>query len=215
MQKITIIGANGQIAKLVERKLLNDHDLEMKLFARNSSRIPTEIATARNVELVEGDANDFSSVNDAIQGANLVYVNLGGVFAPMVKNIVRAMNQNQVKRLIYVTGLGLYHEVPDPFGSWVEESVGHNVMEDTRTAAAEIESNHEIIYTIIRAAYMSNQPEVDYELTKKGEPFQGTTISRKSIADLIVKIIVDPKKYQNESLGISKPGTDGETPQFV
>ena len=30
----------------------------------------------------------------------------------MVANIVKAMEENQVSRLIYVTGLGLYHEVP-------------------------------------------------------------------------------------------------------
>ncbi|CAJ1193587.1 hypothetical protein CPEBRM1_ABPJDJAI_01500 [Companilactobacillus paralimentarius] len=55
---------------------------------------------------------------------------------------------------------------------------------------------------------MTNDDEVDYELTQKGEAFKGTMISRKSIADLVVKIINQPTDYYRKSLGISKPGTD-------
>lgn len=105
----------------------------------------------------------------------------------MVANIVKAMEENQVSRLIYVTGLGLYHEVPGEFGRWVEESIGSDIMDDTRRAAKIIEEST-VNYTILRAAYMTNNPEIDYELTEK-EFYKGTIISRVSIADLINCII--------------------------
>lgn len=123
------------------------------------------------------------------------------------------MDENGVKRLIHVTGLGLYHEVPGEFGRWVEQSIGSEIMDDTRRAAAIIESS-DINFTILRCAYMTNEDTINYELTQKGEPYKGTVISRKSIADLIVKIIKSPDRYQFASLGIDQPGTDGDCPMY-
>lgn len=213
-QTVTVIGANGQIARLVEQHYLNHDQVNLKLFARNVQRLPQEFAAANNVQIIEGDARNYNDVFKAVAGSDLVYANLGGVFTPMVHNIVQAMNEQQVRRLIHVTGLGLYHEVPDPFGTWVEESCGHAVMEDTRDAARLIENNGDLDYTIIRAGYMSNAPVVDYELTHRHEPFKGTTISRASIADLIERMIDDPSLFVNDSLGIAQAGTDGATPVY-
>ncbi|GEO46181.1 NAD(P)H-binding protein [Companilactobacillus kimchii] len=78
------------------------------------------------------------------------------------------MKVSDVKDLIWITGFGLYHKVLDPFGTWVENYVGHKSKEDTRRAARIIESS-DLNYTIIHAAYMTNDGEIDYELTKKGD----------------------------------------------
>lgn len=211
MKNILILGANGQIAKLVMQRLLQETDDQLTLYLRKSSRL-REMESDR-VSVIEGDVNDFPKLSNEMKDKDIVYANLGGKFEPMAKNIVKAMDQNNISRLIYVTGLGLYHEVPGEFGRWVEESIGAEVMDDTRRAA-EIIENSDINYTIIRAAYMNNNLEVDYELTEKGELYKGTIISRASIADLIVKIIKDSKEHSYSSLGISKPNTDGDRPVF-
>lgn len=211
MKKILILGANGQIAIIVRKRLLQETDAQITLYLRNSQRI-TDLDPTRET-IIEADVNDFATLNQAMANQDLVYVNLGGQFEPMIKNIVQAMKANQVQRMIHVTGLGLYHEVPEPFGSWVENSVGHETMEDTRRAAQIIEHSN-LNYTIIRAAYMDNRPEIDYELTTKEAPFKGTIISRESIADLIVKIIQDPTLYEKQSLGIAQPKTNRPVPQF-
>lgn len=211
MKKVLILGANGQIAKIVTDRLLKETNDELTLYLRNSQRIGNPDPS--RVTIIEGDVNDFETLNEAMVGQDIVYANLGGEFEPMAKNIVQVMEKNKVSRLIYVTGLGLYHEVPGEFGRWVEETIGTPVMDDTRRAAAAIE-NSTLNYTILRAAYMNNDPEVDYELTEKGEPYKGTIISRASIADLIVRMIKDPTKHTFSSLGISKPGTDGDRPMY-
>lgn len=211
MKNVVILGANGQIAKLVRQRLLVETDDHLTLYLRNAQRLD-DLNEARET-IIEGDVNDYEQLKLAIKNQDIVYANLGGRFEPMAKNIVKAMTQLNVKRLIYVTGLGLYHEVPGEFGRWLEESIGHEVMEDTRRAAQTIE-NSTIDYSIVRAAYMNNDDEIDYELTRKGEPFKGTIISRKSIADLIVKVIKEPQLHSNSSLGIAKPGTDGDRPTY-
>ena len=60
-------------------------------------------------------------------------------------------------------------------------------------------------YTILRPDWFTDADEVDYELTKKGEPEKGTAISRKSIAAFIATIIENPEKHSRENLGIAKP----------
>lgn len=208
---VLILGAHGQIAQIVRKRLLAETDAHLTLYLRHAERIKP--INDKRETVIEADVNDYQALVKAMANQDLVYANLGGVFEPMVKNILQAMSKNTVNRLIHVTGLGLYHEVPEPFGSWVENSVGHEVMADTRRAAQLIEDSA-VNATIIRAAYMSNADELDYQLTQKGEAYQGTTISRASIADLITKIVKNPELHSFSSLGISQPGTDGKTPIY-
>lgn len=155
--------------------------------------------------------NDYQALFQAMADQDIVYASLGGELAPLVQNIVKAMTSAGVQRLIDVTGLGLYHEVPGAFGRWVEADVGPAVMADTRRAAQVIEASS-LNYTLIRAAYLTDTDEVDYELTAKGTPFKGTIVSRQSVADLIVKLIENPALHGYSSLGIDKPGTAGDRP---
>lgn len=210
--KVLILGAYGQIARLVRQRLLAETDVQLTLYLRRASRLQDVDATRETV--IEGDVNDYATLKAAMVDQDLVLADLGGTFEPMAQNIVRAMEETGVQRLLYITGLGLYHELPAKFDAWLERSIGHAVMEDTRRAAKLIEDSP-LNYTIIRAGYMTNKDEIDYELTEKGETFKGTTISRKSIADLIVKIAKHPTLHSRSSLGIAKAGTDGDTPVYA
>lgn len=60
-------------------------------------------------------------------------------------------------------------------------------------------------YTILRPTWFTGVDEVDYEITKKGEPEKGSVISQKSLATFITTIIEDPEKYERENLGFNKP----------
>jgi hypothetical protein len=56
---------------------------------------------------------------------------------------------------------------------------------------------------------------VDYIISQKGEPVTGTEVSRKSVADLIVKLIENPRLQIRKSLGMEKAGTEGDKPAFM
>jgi hypothetical protein len=45
-------------------------------------------------------------------------------------------------------------------------------------------------------------------------PFKGTEVSRRSIADLVVKLAQDPTRDVRGSLDVDKPGTDGDKPAW-
>jgi hypothetical protein len=45
---------------------------------------------------------------------------------------------------------------------------------------------------------------IAYQITQKGEPFQGHDVSLNSLSDLIVKLALDPGRELRHSIGVSR-----------
>jgi uncharacterized protein YbjT (DUF2867 family) len=212
MSTVLILGANGHIAKLAEAQLMDTTKHSLRLFARRTGRI--QVTDSSREVTVEGDATDASAIASAARGADIVYANLGnGGIEDQAKAVVAGMKEAGVKRLIWISTLGIYDEVPGEFGKWNHRMLDGGYLE-TYEAAAKVIENSDLDYTIIRPAWLSNNDIVSYETTQKGEPFKGTEVSRKSIADLVVRLINDPSKEIRHSLGVNQPNTDGSKPSF-
>ncbi|WP_119318180.1 SDR family oxidoreductase [Companilactobacillus formosensis] len=213
MTKIIILGAHGQTARIVTDELLKNSDIELKLFLRNSTRL-NQYQDNPRVELIEGDVLNTEQLMQAMQDVDLVYSNVGGVdLAEQTKSIIKAMDQADKKRLIFISSLGAYHEVPGKFGEWNETAIA-SFLPGFRESAKLIEDS-DLDYTMIRPAWMDNKDEIDYETTQKNEPFKGTEVSRKSIADFVIKLINNPQTHIGESVGLNKPNTDGDKPAWI
>ncbi|MGL5898529.1 MAG: NAD(P)H-binding protein, partial [Lactobacillaceae bacterium] len=65
-------------------------------------------------------------------------------------------------------------------------------------------------YTTLRLPWLNDRDEIKYTITTRNEPYMGVSGSRKSIADVIVRIIADPSLYANNSIGIADPDTKNE-----
>lgn len=212
MVKVTIIGAHGQIARLALKDLLADDQVQLTLFLRQASRL-ANIETG-NATIIDGDAANASDLTKAIAGQDIVYANLaGGNIEAQAKQVVAAMDQAGVKRLIWISTLGIYDEVPGAFGKW-----NHQMLDDgylpTYAAAAKVIEDSDLDYTIIRPAWLDNKAETDYELTQKGEAFKGTEVSRQSVAAYVQHLIDHPQEQIRHSVGINKPNTDGDKPAW-
>ncbi|HLN75379.1 MAG TPA: NAD(P)H-binding protein [Prolixibacteraceae bacterium] len=190
MKKVIIIGAGGSLAGPVIEELQKIKDVSLTLFLRNKSKLSSRLLT--EAKIVEGDVMDYVTLKKAIEGQDIVYVNLSGNLEAMAKNIVKAMGETGVKRIIAISSIGIYNT---PLRS---------VLRPYRILADVIEASG-LDYTILRPDWFTNVNEVDYELTKKGEPEKGTAISRKSIADFIATIVENPELRKGENLGIAKP----------
>jgi uncharacterized protein YbjT (DUF2867 family) len=144
---------------------------------------------------------------------DIVYANLtGDDIDVQAKSIIASMQARGAKRLVFVTALGIYNEVPGKFGKWNDSMIGED-LKPFRRAADAIEAS-DLEYTIVRPAWLQDEDEISYEITKKGTPFKGTEVSRRSVADLIVKIIHSPRLHSHSSIGVNKPGTEGDKPSF-
>lgn len=190
MKKVLIIGATGSLAKYVVEAVKPLENIELTLFVRNKNRLSKDLSD--NCEIIEGDALNFNDIKNAVKGKDIVYINLDGDLETMTGNIVQAMQEEKVKRIIGISSIGIYTVPLRP------------VLVPYRKLADIIE-NSGLNYTILRPDWFTNVDEVDYETTIKGSPEIGSAISRKSIADFVSKLINYPNLYINENLGISKP----------
>ena len=208
-RRVLILGANGKVSKAAINSFLENTTYTLRLFLRDANRLP-DYASDR-IRVREGDATDFEAVSAAMADVDIVIASLSGDLDQEAETIVQAMQENEVKRLLFVTALGVNNEVPQPVQDWVEEHLG-NRLEIYRKAAQTIEQSG-LDYTLIRPAWLTNLNEVDYEITKKDETFKGTEVSRKSIGALMVEIAKHPELYSREDIGVNKPNTDGEAPR--
>lgn len=212
MTNVLILGANGQIAKLVEKQLLDETDDHLTLFLRNTGRL--KVTDPKRETVVEGDATNKQAIIKALDGIDIVYANLSGKnIEDEAKTVVGAIDRTTLQRLIWISTLGIYDEVPGEFGKWNHQQLDGGYLQ-TYAAAAKVIEGSDLDYTIIRPAWLSNKDIVSYETTQKGEPFKGTEVSRKSIADFVVKIINDPSKEIRHSVGVNQPNTDGDKPSW-
>lgn len=212
MTKIAILGAAGQIAQLVEPMLLKKTDVDMVLYLRHPNKLH-QVDESRE-EIIKGDASNFNELKAALAGVDLVYANLAGAnIEDQAKTVVKAMDANGIKRLIWVSSLGIYNEVPGKFGEWNKNVLGSYLT--TYRAAADKITESDLDYTIIRPAWLTNKDEINYEKTVGAQtPFKGTEVSRLSVADYIVNIIENPEEDLKSNVGLDKPGTDGDKPAW-
>ncbi|EGJ71477.1 Saccharopine dehydrogenase [Bacteroides coprosuis DSM 18011] len=210
-KKVLVLGAAGAIAQHAIEFLKDKKDIELTLFARNAKRLTKYESVAH---IIEGDVLNESQLDAAVKGKDIVYANLAGKVIDMAKLIVKVMNQNNVKRLIFISSIGIYDEVPGAFGKWNNETLG-NYLVEYRKAADVIEAST-LDYTVVRPAWLTNKDEVEYELTHKGESFKGTEVSRKSIGAYVADLVEHPQKDVRDSIGVNKPNTDdGNKPAFM
>ena len=209
MRRVLILGANGNISKAAINSFLENTNYTLRLFLRDANRLP-DYASDR-IRVREGDATNIDDVNDSMQDVDIVVASLSGELDKEAEIIVKAMEQNEVKRLIFVTALGIYNEVPGAFGKWVEDKLGEKLAVYKR--AADMIEASDLDYTLLRPAWLTNFNEIDFETTEKDETFKGTEVSRKSVATVIVNIAKDPELFLRENIGINKPKTDGPKPK--
>ncbi|WP_312252417.1 SDR family oxidoreductase [Stenotrophomonas sp.] len=212
MKNVLILGASGQIAQWVIRSLAAEAGIQQTLLLRDPKKLTGK--EPANAKVVIGNVLDRKLLKDAVAGQDIVYANLtGDDLDKQAQAVIAAMQSAGVKRLVFVLSLGIYDEVPGAFGDWNNDIIGED-LKPFRRAADAIEASG-LDYTILRPAWLTDEDEVDYQTTEKGQPFKGTIVSRRSVGDLIGQIIADPARFVGADLGVNKPGTDGDKPFFM
>ncbi|MDA0411077.1 NAD(P)H-binding protein [Levilactobacillus brevis] len=189
MKKVVILGANGQIARIVEHRILTEADLadvELTLFLRQADRL-AKLADNPRVTVVEGDITD----------------------AQAVANVIAGMHLHQVTRVLATNVLGLYHEVGGEFGRWNAEMIGAGMV--SARQADQLLAASDLDYTTLRLPWLNDRDEVAYTIMTHDQPYDGVSGSRQSVADVMIKLIGQPTLYQRESIGMANPATQGQS----
>jgi putative NADH-flavin reductase len=109
--RVAVFGASGATGRqIVEQALADGH--HVTAFARNPSRLPVR---SDELTIVQGDVMDVPAVASAVEGQEGVLCALGAA-TPLrrdatlvegVRHVVHAMEQHDVRRLVYLSFLGV------------------------------------------------------------------------------------------------------------
>lgn len=193
MTRVLILGANGQVARHTTACFLANSNAKLTLYLRRASRLKNP--DPKRVTVIEGDVLDLSALISAMRDQDVVFASLAGDLDKQAQSFVAAMDKAGLKRLIFVSSMGIYGEVPG--------EKYRSILDPYRDAAAVIEASN-LDYTVLRPGWFTQNPKIDYQITKKGEPFRGHDVSLNSLSDLIVKLSLDPKLYVRSSIGVSQ-----------
>lgn len=193
MTKVLILGANGQLARNTTKRFLEYTRASLTLYLRQSHRLRNP--DPERVKMVEGDVLDHETLEHAMRGQDVVYANLAGDMASQAHSIIAAMKMVGRKRLIFISSMGIYGEVPS--------ERYRSILDPYRDSAALIEQSG-LDYTVLRPGWFTRDRGGSYQITQKGEPFKGHDISLDCLSDLIITLATTPDLYIRCSLGVSQ-----------
>ncbi len=197
--RIIIFGAAGRSGlPLIEKSLAAGH--EVTAFVRD----PVKISIKHDrLKIAQGDARNLDQVNAAMANQDAVISVIGqtkpvtpNLLTQCLSNILKSMQQHEVRRLVYLTGAGVSskQDAPPPFAAKVMmfllKKISPEVLRDSEEAARLItESDRDWI--IVRVPRLSDAPA-------KGNLVSGfdrpgfAAISRSDAAEFLVAQLIDP-----------------------
>lgn len=199
--RILIIGASGSIGQVTRKYFIQHSSDYLTLMARHTTSLQKDFNPKRE-QIFSGDALNKHQLQAALKNQEVVFAAVSGQIAQIAQILVEQMPPAHVQRLIFITSMGIYNEIP------LTVEVGGNLKDNPALTpyrqAADIIEASKLNYTIIRPGWFDNATDTDYQLTQKGEPFGGHDVSRISIANLVLRLAHDPQLGSRASLGINR-----------
>ena len=193
MSRVLVLGANGQLARHTTDMFLKTTDATLTLYLRRAARLKNP--DLKRVRIIDGDVLDAVALTAAMKDQDVVYANLAGDMQRQAEAIIEAMHAAGLKRLVFISSMGIYSEVPG--------ERYRSVLDPYRDSAVSIEAS-DLDYTILRPGWFTRDKAVSYQLTHRDEAFRGHDVSLNSLSDLIVKLALTPNMEIRQSIGVSK-----------
>ena len=193
---IAVIGGTGKSGKYLVQNLL-DKNYSIRLLLRNPANFTLKDSL---IETVKGDARDYDSLKNLIKNCDLVISTLGqpkgekSIFSDATDNIIKALNDNGIKRYIVTTGLN----VNTPFDNKNEKVkmatdwMYQNYPETTSDKQKEYEllTKSNLDWTLVRLPLINLTSE-SFPAETSLNDCKGETISATDLAKFLVSQIND------------------------
>ncbi|KRL85958.1 hypothetical protein FC50_GL001361 [Lacticaseibacillus pantheris DSM 15945 = JCM 12539 = NBRC 106106] len=200
MTNVLIIGATGSVGQVTRNYFLQNSNDSLTLMARHTDRLRNLNADREHV--IAGSVTDPAILKQSLAGQDVVFAALSGDLPRMAQALVDGMDEAGVQRLLFISSMGIYNEIPASVGA--SGNLDSNPMLSSYRRAADIIEASGLNYTVIRPGWFDSGNDTDYQITHKGEAFGGHDVSRVSIADLVLRLAHDPKLGSRDSLGINR-----------
>jgi putative NADH-flavin reductase len=200
-KKIALFGASGQTGQHFLKAAL-ENGFEVKALVRDPTKITQN---SDQLNLIKGEVLNLDDVRKVVEGADIVVSLFGQVKdSPEwlqtngTKNIVQAMKEKNVKRIISLSGGALpFPEKDEPklidkFFTGVMKMVASKILNDA-IKHHEVLKNSGLNWTIVRGPRLTNDPRKGtYRVGWVGVN-ASTKISRADLADFILTLVEDER----------------------
>lgn len=198
--KILIIGATRGIGShLLEQSLEAGH--EVTVLARDPAKLSRSDA---RLKVIKGDILEQHIMSSVMQGQEAVCVTIGvpitfspvTVFSRGILNVIKAMQEHQLRRLICVTGIGAGDS--KGHGGFLYDRLFKPLLLKTIYADKNLQEEYiresGLDWVIPRPAGLTNGPRTGvYRVLTNLEGITATRISRADVADFIITELAESK----------------------
>ncbi|WP_262298355.1 NAD(P)-dependent oxidoreductase [Microvirga sesbaniae] len=204
-----IIGTSRGVGRcLLERALAQHHHVTAAI--RNPAAV--DIHHDR-LHVVPYDVLDADSVTRALAGQDVVFCTIGDksrgpttLYSTAARNIVRAMQAHQVRRLVYLWNFGVLGETAQDLRGaallFLAKRVIRHTLADHRRALEEIQ-NHAPEWIAVRPLPLTNGSWTgQYRAAVDGLPAKSSHIARADVADFLLRQATE-NSYLNKARAIA------------
>lgn len=196
--KIAILGANVKAGKILVNEAL-EKGYQVKILTRNSTN--TEKING-NIETIIGDARNFSTIQDLLQGCSAVINAVGQpknesyIFSTVTKHILEAMKESKIKRYILISGgslnvTGDQKGIVNKIGATLFKLFLPKMMQD-KYKELQIIQNSEVDWTIVRLPFVIEGNGIG-SIKESLVDMPGIKIQNGDIAPFVIKQINSDK----------------------
>jgi putative NADH-flavin reductase len=205
--KIVVFGASGKTGTLLlEEALASGHEVIAYVCRKESIKIENQ-----NLKIAVGQLNDKDKLKSVITGSDVCISTLGGASLTKhsyeiiegIKNIVNAMEEENVSRFIYLSSYGAGDSrkyMPQPFRFLIVDLLlrvpmaDHNINENCIIKS-------KLLWTIVRPGSLTNGPKTEnLKHGSENKKIRGSlSISRSNVASFILNQITN-SSYINKSV---------------
>ena len=193
--KLVVLGANGRTGKhVLEAALVKGMDVTAVV--RSEDRVPGIQHDRLNV--VVGDPCEASFLKSVFRGQDAVISALGGrrptkaatsIYYRSASAMVEAARYTGVRRVLVTSTALLFREQ-----SLIGEALRFIVPNTVRSATLmeDILKSSGLIWTSARAGFLNNANNMSYHAQQDGLPKDGTSVSRRALANFLIDAIESP-----------------------
>ena len=199
MKKVVIFGAAGHTGKYITREMMQHSEFSVSAFVRDPAKFGDMDITGVNV--IKGDAVNYEDVRRAMDGQNVLLCSLdSSEVLTMAQNIVNALKETTVKRIVWITGMGIHHEITGVRGAMLNM---YAKQRPEYIEAADTIAASSAVTTLLRCPGIKDGENKTYELTEEGTQPKHRDVDRAAIAKCMADMTKNEALGANKSLGIT------------
>jgi len=190
--KLAVFGATGGTGRrLITQALAADYDVQA--LTRSQAKLPP----GEQITAIEGDVLDPKAVSETVEHTDAVVCLLGrtpnnplNVVSRGTQNIIAAMDDRPVSRLLVLTsmGLGSSSETVPWYVRIANATILHDLMAD-KARQEELVMQSGLDWTIIRPGGLTDAPRTGEYVHGIDIDVNARPISRSDVADFLLQIV--------------------------